>query len=120
MKVLNCVKHKTNCKSILKVWDSKFGSIDISQSDLLRKLKTMSIQPRTDKEELENIEKILEYIDLAKRHDRLKEFINVTFVWDIVNYLKYIHKTSVMEQKIFSAKKFEKYLRKINDAKNLT
>ena len=72
----------------------------------------MSLQPRTDQEESENIEKILEYIDLATRHRRLKEFINITFIWEMTNYLKYIHKTSVMEQKILSAKKFEKYLKK--------
>ena len=120
MKVLNCVKHKTNTRAIWKVWDSKFGSIDISQSDLLRKLKTMTTQPRTDLEESENIEKILEYCDLAMRHQRRKEFINITFIWEMTNYLKYHHKSNVMEKKIFKAKKFMKYLKKINESNDLT
>ena len=47
-KVLDSVKHKTTTKRIWKTWDAKYGCIDISQSDLLKKLKTMTVRPKTD------------------------------------------------------------------------
>ena len=45
-KVLDSVKHKTTTKSIWKTWDAKYGCIDVSQSDLLKKLKTMTLRQR--------------------------------------------------------------------------
>ena len=91
-KVLNAIRHKTSIKDIWRTLRRKFGSIDISQASLLKKLRMMNLRPKTDEEELVNLEKILEYIDLARRHNRLEKFITVPLIWEMANYLKYNHK----------------------------
>ena len=57
--------------SIWEVLDSKFGNIDVTQQALRRKLETMEVHPRTEESEQANIDCILDFIDLSKRHDRV-------------------------------------------------
>ena len=119
-KVLNSIRHKTSIEDIWSILRRKFGSIDVSQASLLKKLRLMNPRPRTDEEEASNLQMILEYIDLAKRHKRVKQFITAPFIWEMANFLKYSHRSHIIETKISKPKEFEEYLRVISEANDLT
>ena len=82
-KVLETVRHKMTVEEVFSVLDRKYGSIDVSQAQLLRDLKKLPQYPKTEEDELSNINAILLYTDLAARHKRTKQFINQPFIWEM-------------------------------------
>ena len=110
------IRHKTTVSQIWETLDRKFGSIDVSQAQLLRDLKKLPQYPRSEEEELSNINAILLYTDLARRHKRTKQFINQPFIWEMTSHLKWVHKNNIMEQRLFKPKQFINYLRDIQES----
>ena len=53
-----------------KVLDSKFGNIDVTQQSLRKRIENMELYPKTEETEQSNIEGILDFIDLSRRHNR--------------------------------------------------
>ena len=48
----------------------------------------MEVHPKTEQIENANIDRILDFVDLSKRHDRVAEFIHTSFIWDCANHLR--------------------------------